>query len=171
MAVARLLGVLDRRDRGLFERWALRPGGPALPRRAWTALTWAGSAAVTILAVLVPWGLAPSSRPAATVAAISLAASHLIVQALKRSVGRARPDRPSVIAHPDRFSFPSGHATAVLAVALSYAPPEPVVALPLVAFALLVGWSRVVLGVHYPGDVAAGQVIATLTVGVVRFLS
>ena len=51
-----------------------------------------------------------------------------------------------------------------MAVGLSYGLSLPVLALPLIAFALIVGWSRVVLGVHYPGDVVFGQLIAVLTV-------
>ena len=68
------------------------------------------------------------------------------------------------MACPDRFSFLSGHAIASLAVALSYGVGFPPLAAPLVGLGLLVGWSRVVLGVHYPGDVLAGQLIAAVTV-------
>lgn len=59
----------------------------------------------------------------------------------------------------DRFSFPSGHtlhAVVFTIVALSYYPQLAVVLLP---FAILVGLSRVVLGLHYPSDVLAGSVI------------
>ncbi len=59
----------------------------------------------------------------------------------------------------DRFSFPSGHtlhAVAFTAVALSYYPSLAIILLP---FSLLVGLSRVVLGLHYPSDVLAGALI------------
>lgn len=69
----------------------------------------------------------------------------------------------------DRFSFPSGHtlhAVAFTAVALSYYPSLAIVLLP---FTLLVGLSRVVLGLHYPSDVLAGASIG-LTIASVSFL-
>jgi undecaprenyl-diphosphatase len=48
-------------------------------------------------------------------------------------------------------------------VALSYGIAFPAVAGPLILLALLVGYSRVRLGVHYPSDVVAGQLLALLT--------
>ncbi len=69
----------------------------------------------------------------------------------------------ALIVAPDRFSFPSGHACAAMAVAVAYAWAFPAFAVPLLLAALLVGFSRVMLGVHYPGDVAVGQAIALLS--------
>jgi undecaprenyl-diphosphatase len=69
----------------------------------------------------------------------------------------------AAIREPDRFSFPSGHVTASLAVAPSYAMVFPLWAGPLLLLALVVGFSRVRLGVHYPSDVLAGQLIAIAT--------
>ena len=50
-----------------------------------------------------------------------------------------------------------------MAVCFAYAVAFPALAVPLVAIALLVGASRVFLGVHYPGDVLIGQIIAVTT--------
>lgn len=68
-----------------------------------------------------------------------------------------------MIAEPDRFSFPSGHAAAAMSVALGYAAVFPAIAPWFAALAVLVGYSRVALAVHYPGDVLAGQGLAVLT--------
>ena len=69
---------------------------------------------------------------------------------------------------PDRFSFPSGHSAAAMAVAAMYALTFPSLGIWLLPIAVLVGYSRVALGVHYPLDVVAGQAIALLTAGLLR---
>jgi hypothetical protein len=64
---------------------------------------------------------------------LALVVSHLLVQALKRTVARPRPHLgvglDSLVAAPDRFSFPSGHAAASLSMALAgialLPPPSP----------------------------------------------
>jgi undecaprenyl-diphosphatase len=164
MLAVRMVRRLDHHDRGLLDRWALgqRPG--TVRRRSWIAITHAGGAVATIGSVVLPLLLGSWPHHVSLRVALALTISHLVVQAIKRLVGRERPMQTAHVRCPDRFSFPSGHATAALAVALSYGLAFPAVALPLVAFALLVGWSRVVLGVHYPGDVIVGQCIAALTV-------
>jgi undecaprenyl-diphosphatase len=161
-----ILSNLGAHDRTLFQRWALTDAS----RRArilWTVLTNAGGATFTILAATLPllWG-GPIAT-AARAALITLAVSHMIVQLIKRTVGRPRPSRTSagaaLIVEPDRFSFPSGHAAAAMSVAFVYANAYPALAVPLVVFAGAVGISRVFLGVHYPGDVLIGQLIAVAT--------
>jgi undecaprenyl-diphosphatase len=102
----------------------------------------------------------------------TLTLSHLIVQLVKRTVVRVRPSmryrHAGLVRDPDRFSFPSGHATASMAVALSYGAVFFDWAVPLAVLAALVGFSRVRLGVHYPSDVLIGQVIAGATAAGVR---
>jgi undecaprenyl-diphosphatase len=69
----------------------------------------------------------------------------------------------------DKFSFPSGHtlhAVVFSTVAITYYPQLSIVLLP---FTLMVGLSRVVLGLHYPSDVLAGALIG-VTLAMLSFL-
>jgi undecaprenyl-diphosphatase len=104
-------------------------------------------------------------------ASAHLAATGLVGLALyrlmKRRIRRPRPcasDRDIIARIPalDQFSFPSGHtlhAVAFTAIACAWYPS---LALLLVPFSVLVAVSRVVLGLHYPSDVAAAFIIGGL---------
>ena len=86
---------------------------------------------------------------------------------LKNCVKRDRPCEALTtvqrrIVPSDRFSFPSGHTAAAVVMATLVSFFFPILALPAFAWALLVGFSRVFLGVHYPTDILAGIVIGLL---------
>jgi len=53
--------------------------------------------------------------------------------------------------------------SASFAVSLSYAMVFPLWAGPVLLLAVLVGFSRIRLGVHYPSDVVVGQALAAIT--------
>jgi undecaprenyl-diphosphatase len=164
MAVS-LLARLDASDRALFMRWAIEPSTRS--RRAWVVVTHMGGLWCSGLAAVLPLLAGAVLRAAALHAFLGLAISHAIIQIIKRKVLRERPSTAvgteALITSPDAFSFPSGHATAAMAVAFAYAVTFPVLAAPLIMLAAAVGLSRVCLRVHYPGDVLAGQAIAILT--------
>lgn len=134
------------------------------------AITHLGDAPTVIaLTLALALGAVSSLRDAGLTAAFALTVSHLAAQLLKRTVTRPRPELPVGLAFlvdpQDRFSFPSGHAAAGLSVALplALALAGPVAGAVL-ALGLLVGMSRCYLGVHYPGDVLVGWVLAALSV-------
>ncbi|HWB41603.1 MAG TPA: phosphatase PAP2 family protein [Gemmatimonadales bacterium] len=161
---APLLVRLGARDRALMLRCAMSPRAPRVSRIGWAAVTHLGGTGPSLAAAGLPWLGCCELRQAGELALATLVVSHLLVQLVKRTVGRGRPAGAcrlsATVREPDRFSFPSGHATASLAVALSYAAVFPAWAGPLLLLALLAGFSRVRLAVHYPSDVLAGQVIA-----------
>jgi undecaprenyl-diphosphatase len=92
---------------------------------------------------------------------VALTLSHVAVQVLKRAVARPRPcdanGHPlALIDLPDPYSFPSGHAAAVSAIATTVTLSQPVLALVVVPLAVVVSASRVALRVHHVSDVVAG---------------
>lgn len=122
-----------------------------------------------LMTVLV---LAGGVRGAAAVLqmAVTGLVALLLYRMLKRWTRRPRPYRgcAGVIARVpplDEFSFPSGHtlhAVSFSVVALAW---FPLLAPLLLTFTLLVAFSRVVLGLHYPSDVLAAIVIGLLLGG------
>ena len=161
-----LVPRLDAGDRALFLRCALLETTPRVARLFWTVLTHLGGSTASIAAATLPLFMGEAVHVAAVHATATLVLSHLVVQLIKRTVGRPRPScrtaSTALAAEPDRFSFPSGHSAAAMSVALAYALAYPALATPLLIVAGLVGMSRVFLGVHYPGDVLMGQLIAAL---------
>src|SRR3954470_24880485 len=93
----------------------------------------------------------------------SMAFSSLLVNAvLKRIFGRVRPDMANLRAErtlrrsPVTLSFPSGHSASAAAFITGVAMESSVAGAALAPVAVGVGYSRVHVGVHYPGDVIAG---------------
>jgi undecaprenyl-diphosphatase len=83
---------------------------------------------------------------------------------LKNTIRRDRPRHRldgirAVIEPSDTFSFPSGHAAAAFLFALLLSAHYPGMAPLAFPIAGLIGLSRVLLGVHYPTDIAAGALL------------
>lgn len=104
--------------------------------------------------------------PRAVSAALALALVTAVVTALKDAADRARPALAdptvqTVVATPHTPSFPSGHTATAFACAVAIGVICPRLRWPLVGLAVLVGLSRVYLGVHYGLDVLAGAALGT----------
>ncbi len=105
--------------------------------------------------------------------AVYIGSSLLLSAAISGIIKKAvKEPRPFVI-YPEiqkltkagSDSFPSGHTTDAfsLATSLTLAYPKWYVAVPAYTYASAIGYSRMHLGVHYPGDVLAGAIIGSGT--------
>jgi undecaprenyl-diphosphatase len=61
----------------------------------------------------------------------------------------------------DKYSFPSGHTMHAFSFAILFSYYLPELASAVWGFAGLVAMSRVILGLHYPTDVAAGALLGS----------
>ncbi len=117
-----------------------------------------------VLAAAVVGGALVAGRArAALAAAVLLAGSALTTQVLKHALAdqRAFPDGHYMPA----ASWPSGHTTAAVALALALVLVSPARLRPLVAAAgallcAATAFALLVLGSHYPTDIAGGALVA-----------
>jgi undecaprenyl-diphosphatase len=65
----------------------------------------------------------------------------------------------SMVTTRDRFSFPSGHSMTAFSIMVSVGHFYPDLQLVLLALALSIAASRIILGMHYLTDVVAGAAI------------
>lgn len=101
----------------------------------------------------------------------------LATNLLKRAFGRGRPEEflESGAFSFQHFindwtfqSFPSGHATTAIASAFVIGFMAPRFFRLILLIALMTGFSRIVIGMHYPTDVVAGFVVGTVGAYAVR---
>ena len=117
----------------------------------------------------------PGVHQLVTLMLMSLAVERVVYWVLKNSLKRPRPQDSlpgfrSLIPPGDKFSFPSGHTSAafVLATALCLVYEGPVNSIYFWAGGI--AFSRVLLGVHYPGDTLAGALMGSSIVVVMANL-
>jgi len=168
--------LFDEKLRAAIHSWA----SPGLTR-FFRLVTLLGSQAVviglTVCAALVLFLRGRKDR--AWLILIVLAGAELLEFILKAQFQRQRPMPFFGTVLPASYSFPSGHALlssccyGTLAALAATHLPGPFRWLVLIAAAALVqliGISRVYLGVHYPSDVIAGYLVATVWLAGVAIL-
>lgn len=146
-----------------FCRYLNRSSGYTVVRSAFAAISWLGNGKFWyVLIGALPF--VDGDWQASLQLVLTGAAGVGLYKLIKERAVRERP----FITHPaiscaaaplDRYSFPSGHTLHAVSFTLIVASYHPELALPLVGFTVLVALSRVILGLHYPTDVAAGALL------------
>ena len=141
--------------------------------------------ALTDFGSFIAWGIicgliylfgGSKSKQIAILGLAALILGNAVVYVLKYVVAEPRPflvlgNVHQLVPESEVYSFPSGHSASSFAVAtilglkysLNFKNKRFRLIYPLIAFAALIGFSRVYIGVHYPLDVVFGALIGILS--------
>ncbi|TGD72840.1 phosphatase PAP2 family protein [Mangrovimicrobium sediminis] len=97
---------------------------------------------------------------------LALAVERSLYWLVKNSLRRPRPQETvpgfrSLITASDQFSFPSGHSSGAFLLATALLIIYGGAAIPMLLWAAGVALSRILLGVHFPGDTLAGAIMGS----------
>jgi undecaprenyl-diphosphatase len=163
--------IFDRLNDDLAGRWVALDD---LMKFAATYLIYV-IAAIALASWFARFGSGENRRIAVYSAVISAAIAVGIAALISSNYDHPRPfmnrgDVVLLIHHAADSGFPSDHATAAFALAAGIGLYRPRFGIALLVLACLVAVGRVFVGVHYPGDVAAGALIGIGVAAVVWFV-
>jgi membrane-associated phospholipid phosphatase len=120
---------------------------------------------VVILAAICAAGVAIGRPRHAAAAALLVGGAAITTYGLKILLAHPRYEALLGSSNLAEDAFPSGHATTAMAIALAavlVAPRSwrPAVSFAAASYALAVGVSAVIIGVHFPSDVLGGFLVA-----------
>ncbi|GAB2913633.1 bifunctional phosphatase PAP2/diacylglycerol kinase family protein [Rhodococcus aerolatus] len=165
--MGRSLRRVGRGDRWLVRRTAHLPAGRVDGALRLLTLSADHSKVWTGVAVLLASRSGPTRRGAVRGLAAVVVSSALANGVAKNLFPRRRPAAADVPARrllsrpPTSSSFPSGHAASAAAFTTAVALESPAAAAAVAPLAVLVAYSRVHTGVHWPSDVAVGAALGT----------
>lgn len=117
-----------------------------------------------IMVGLVVWEEIKDRKELFTLVVALFISMGLVDELLKNLVKRPRPEVLNQIpvmffGHVSTYSFPSGHATIAFAAAYVLSKSHKKWAKFYYLLAVLIAFSRIYLGYHYPSDVVAGALL------------
>lgn len=126
------------------------------------------------------WFMSRQWRRDAWLFGVTMLGAAILNTTLKLTFHRPRPVPFFNLTAPESYSFPSGHSLAsfcffgalasILTARISNAPVNLVTWVFSATMVLLIGLSRIYLGVHYTTDVLAGYTAAFIWIAMIRFL-
>ncbi|MDD3985798.1 MAG: phosphatase PAP2 family protein [Methanobacterium sp.] len=127
---------------------------------------------IIICGILALFG-GEKGRNVALILLLAIVIGHIFTEALKYIFIRPRPYQVLSGVHQlavmDNPSFPSGHATQIFMACIILGSKYGYILLFLL-LAILVSFSRIYIGVHYPSDVLAGALLGIgISIIVLRF--
>lgn len=142
-------------------------------------ITHIGDSATVIAFCLLLIALPKTRKTIALPVSLTVILSYLLNILLKNIFARERPDILRLI-NETSYSFPSGHAminaslyTMLIMLVFKYIKNTAnkfFLSVLCIAFAVIIGVSRIYLGVHYAGDILAGWVIGFAVSAFVYFV-
>ena len=134
-----------------------------------TGITSLGNYGLVWIVIGVLLLIPKRTRKTGFLSLLSLLCAHLLCNlVIKDYVMRVRPYEvldglTILIEEPADYSFPSGHAMTAFAASVVIFKNRPRrVGVPVLTLAVLISFSRLYVGVHYPSDVIAGALLGTL---------
>lgn len=149
---------------------------------AMRGISFLGSTVFLILATaaIVLWFATRGWRREAILLTITMLGAALLNTTLKLAFKRPRPVPFFNLLPPESYSFPSGHSlasccffgalAAILSAHIAGRKLRAAIWIAATAMFLLIGFSRIYLGVHYTTDVMAGFAAALIWIMAVRFV-
>ena len=137
--------------------------------RFWKFITSLGNLGTIWIIISLVLIFIPKTKKIGVMSGIALILSLIFINIiLKNMVASPRPfteieNLVCLVSKPREYSFPSGHASSSFASAVIFLKKlKKRYSIPLFLLAVMIAFSRLYIGVHYPTDVLCGAIFGTL---------